>query len=364
MSDWDLLTPGIGLTSIGIVGVGISLAGIAKTFIDGMHAVSLLTLFIGLIFLSAGIFKDGFPRSSRSKSATFITLGFLVTFGIAAAVTVSTTVPSIFAYIGLMMVIAIPATVIIVASYKESPYVKALSVIFIAAAVVGGGTFYIFGLVSPKVPSEQDAVQGQQGAGNTSSASENQSAGEAGTSGNATNATASSSGPIVSVSIPPGASAQGNPSYDPAVLNISKGDSIEWANNDNVAHTVTSSVDEGQTFDSSLIMAGGTFLLQTSSLSEDRYDYFCTLHPFMKGSFAFEGTTDTSNSNQSNLNPTTVTNVSSTNVSSQLTLMQYWDSSLLDVDYTSTTFITNHVMLTSNVLPTRANHLAFNFFLI
>ena len=88
MSDWDLLTPGIGLTSIGIVGVGISLAGIAKTFIDGMHAVSLLTLFIGLIFLSAGIFKDGFPRSPRAKSATFITLGFLVTFGIAAAVTI------------------------------------------------------------------------------------------------------------------------------------------------------------------------------------------------------------------------------------------------------------------------------------
>ena len=50
MSDWDLLTPGIGLTSIGIVGVGISLAGIAKTFVEGMHAVSLLTMFIGIDF--------------------------------------------------------------------------------------------------------------------------------------------------------------------------------------------------------------------------------------------------------------------------------------------------------------------------
>ena len=133
-------------------------------------------------------------------------------------------------------------------------------------------------------------MQGQQGAGNTSSASENAiSSGASGTSGNATNATASNSGPIVSVSIPPGASAQGNPSYDPAVLNVSKGDSIEWTNNDNAPHTVTSSVDEGQTFDSSLIMAGDTFLLQTSDLSEDRYDYFCTLHPFMKASFVFEG---------------------------------------------------------------------------
>lgn len=85
MSDWDLLTPGIGLTSIGIVGVGISLAGIAKTFVEGMHAVSLLTMFIGLIFLASGLFKDGFPSTGRAKSATFITLGFLVTFGVAAA---------------------------------------------------------------------------------------------------------------------------------------------------------------------------------------------------------------------------------------------------------------------------------------
>lgn len=61
MTDWDLLTPGIGLSSLGIVTVGISLSGIAKTFIEGMHAVGLLTLFIGLIFLASGLFKDGFP---------------------------------------------------------------------------------------------------------------------------------------------------------------------------------------------------------------------------------------------------------------------------------------------------------------
>jgi plastocyanin len=344
MSDWDLLTPGIGLTSIGIVGVGISLAGIAKTFIDGMHAVSLLTLFIGLIFLSAGIFKDGFPRSPRAKSATFITLGFLVTFGIAAAVTVSTTVPSIFAFIGLMMVIAIPATVIIVASYKESPYVKALTVIFVAAAVVGGGTFYVFGLVSPKAPSEQDAVQGQQVDGNASSTGGNGSAAESVASGNASNSTGSSSGPIVSVSIPPGASAQGNPSYDPAILNVSKGGSIEWTNNDNVPHTVTSAVEEGKTFDSSLIMAGDTFLLQTSNLSEDNYDYFCTLHPFMKASFVFEGSNGTTNGNQANLN-SSVTNVSSTSPDSQLTLTQYSGNSLIGMDYTSTSLVNklNHI---------------------
>ena len=339
MSDWDLLTPGIGLTSIGIVGVGISLAGIAETFIDGMHAVSLLTLFIGLIFLAAGIFKDGFPRSPRAKSATFITLGFLVTFGIAAAVTISTTVPSIFAYIGLMMVIAIPATVIIVASYKESPYVKAITVIFVAAVVVGGGTFYVFGLVSPKVPSEQEAVQGQDGGGIQSSTDGNGSAAESLVSANASNTTESSSGPVVSVNIPPGASAEGNPSYDPAILNLSKGESMEWTNNDNAPHTVTSSVDEGQTFDSSLIMAGDTFLLQSSDLSEDKYDYFCTLHPFMKGSIILNGNNATTSGNQSNLNSSLITNVSSTTTNSQLAFMQYTGSLFTGVDYTLTNLV-------------------------
>src|ERR671924_273059 len=151
MTDWDLLSPGIGLTSIGIVGVGISLSGIAKTFLDGMHAVTLLTMFIGMIFLASGLFKDGFPTSGRAKSATFVTLGFLVTFGFAAAVTVSTQVPSIYAYIGLMLIISIPAAVLAVASYRQVPYLKALAVIFISAAVVGGSTFYAFGLVTPKL---------------------------------------------------------------------------------------------------------------------------------------------------------------------------------------------------------------------
>src|SRR5918995_3680180 len=162
MTDWDLMTPGIGLTSIAIVGVGISLSGIAKTFIDGMHAVTLLTMFIGMIFLASGLLKDGFPTSGRAKSATFITLGFLVTFGFAAAVTVSTQVPSIFAYIGLMLIISIPATVLAVASYRGTQYLKPMAVIFISAAIVGGTTFYAFGVVTPKpsVPEEEQEEEG------------------------------------------------------------------------------------------------------------------------------------------------------------------------------------------------------------
>lgn len=261
MSDWDLLTPGIGLTVIGIVGVGISLAGIAHTFVEGMHAVSLLTMFIGLIFLAAGIFKDGFPTSGRAKSATFITLGFLVTFGIAAAITVGTTIPSIFAYIGLMLIISIPATVLTVASYKRTPYLKAITVIFVIAAIVGGSTFYVFGLVTPKAPQENIKSEVKQ---------------------NETTPIRNITNPV-KATIPPGASAQGNPSYVPPIIKVPKDGGVEWTNKDNVPHTVTSLIDDGKTFDSKPIKPNATFILDAVTLKEKQYDYFCTLHPYMKG---------------------------------------------------------------------------------
>lgn len=257
MTDWDLLTPGIGLTSIGIVGVGISLAGVAKTFIDGMHAVSLLTMFIGMIFLASGLFKDGFPSTGRAKSATFITLGFLVTFGFAAAVTVSTQVPSIYAYIGLMLIISIPSAVLAVASYRQVPYIKALAIIFVSAAVVGGSTFYAFGLVAPKppAPAEEEETPAPE---------------EPAAPANVVNAT-----------ILAGASAQGNPDYDPDPLAVNKGDGVQWTNEDNVPHTVTSK-QEG-VFDSKLIYPGDTWLLNTAVIDAGEYDYYCTLHPNMVG---------------------------------------------------------------------------------
>jgi plastocyanin len=260
------MTPGIGLTSIGIVGVGISLSGIAKTFIDGMHAVTLLTMFIGMIFLASGLFKDGFPTSGRAKSATFVTLGFLVTFGFAAAVTVSTQVPSIFAYIGLMLIISIPATVLAVASYRGVQYLKPLAVIFISAAIVGGTTFYAFGLVTPKaqVPAgeEQEAPP----------PAEEPAARPANT---------------ISAMILPGASAEGNPDYDPDPLTVNQGDGVEWTNEDNTPHTVTSK-QEG-VFDSGIIDAAAKWLLNTADLQPAEYEYYCTLHPFMGATLVVTG---------------------------------------------------------------------------
>jgi plastocyanin len=273
MTDWDLLTPGIGLTSIGIVGVGISLSGIAKTFLDGMHAVSLLAMFIGMIFLASGLFKDGFPTSSRAKSATFITLGLLVTFGFAAAVTGSTQTPSIFAYIGVMLLISIPAAVLVVASYKRTPYFRTLAIVFIGAAIVGGSAFYAFGLITPKAPSAVDKG-GEKVANNNNNQQGQQQQ-------------INKPAELTKVSILPGASAEGNPSYDPKILNLRKGVGIQWINNDNVPHTVTSLKDDGKTFDSSIIMPKGNYTLDTSTLQGSEFDYFCTIHPYMKAKFAF-----------------------------------------------------------------------------
>ena len=262
MTDWDLMTPGIGLTSIGIVGVGISLSGIAKTFIDGMHAVTLLTMFIGMIFLASGLFKDGFPTSGRAKSATFVTLGFLVTFGFAAAVTVSTQVPSIFSYIGLMLIISIPATVLAVASYRGAQHLKAMAVIFIGAAIVGGSTFYAFGLVAPKPPVPEEEQEEEEGG--ESPAADEPAAPPANT---------------ISATILPGASAQGNPDYDPDPITISQGEGVQWTNEDNAPHTVTSR-QEG-VFDSGLINPADAWLLNSAEIAPAEYEYYCTLHPFM-----------------------------------------------------------------------------------
>ena len=52
---------------------------------------------------------------------------------------------------------------------------------------------------------------------------------------------------------------EGNPDYAPDVATVTQGHVAEWTNADSAAHTVTSSVDFGETFDSSLMSAGDVF---------------------------------------------------------------------------------------------------------
>ena len=109
---------------------------------------------------------------------------------------------------------------------------------------------------------------------------------------NATNATgtANATDPAAAagatLSIPAGAATPGNPAYDPAELSAKKGDVVNVVNNDNAPHTATSGngpEDAGQAFDTSLIMAGDSGTIDTSTLEAGEYPYFCTVHPFMKG---------------------------------------------------------------------------------
>jgi cytochrome c oxidase subunit 2 len=109
------------------------------------------------------------------------------------------------------------------------------------------------------------------------------------TSAASTNTTGSG-GPTIALSIPSGASTQGNPSYSPAALTVKKGDVITVTNNDNAAHTVTSGTSatdpkSGKSFDTSLIMPGKSAKINTANLAPGEYPFHCTVHSFMSGTF-------------------------------------------------------------------------------
>jgi plastocyanin len=73
--------------------------------------------------------------------------------------------------------------------------------------------------------------------------------------------------------------------YVPPTLTVPTGTTVTWKNADSTLHTVTSgSAESGQSgtvFDSSYMAAGKTFPWTFSTAGT--FDYYCTLHPFMKG---------------------------------------------------------------------------------
>ena len=100
-----------------------------------------------------------------------------------------------------------------------------------------------------------------------------------------------SSGP--SISIPVGASTPGNPSYAPDTLTVKRGDIITVTNDDTAPHTATSGTgpedpNSAKLFDTSIIMAGETGKIDTTSLEPGDYNYHCTVHPFMKGTITVQ----------------------------------------------------------------------------
>jgi len=257
MSNWDLMMPGMGLTAIGLAGVILSYSGIAHTFTDGLHALTGLTMFFGLIFLSVGILEGGVSTSTKAKVTTLVILSIVLSFGVYALF--QNTISTLPIFASFMLIIAIPSIVIAYVAKKMPQHVKVILGFFILAAAAGIVSFVAFGVYGPTpylLPEEvieEAEVVGEMPAG----------------------------AQIHSVSILEGSAEQGNLDYDPDESHVQQGYIVEWTNNDSFAHTVTSSLDFGETFDSGLLSSGEKFLLDTTDLSLGEYEYMCIVHPWM-----------------------------------------------------------------------------------
>ena len=75
-----------------------------------------------------------------------------------------------------------------------------------------------------------------------------------------------------------------NDAYMPQTVTIHPGDSVRFINDDDDAHTVTST--DGW-FDSKGLDTNGTWV--HTFLKAGVYRYFCELHPFMKGIVIVKG---------------------------------------------------------------------------
>ena len=104
-------------------------------------------------------------------------------------------------------------------------------------------------------------------------------------------------GMAATVTNAPGSSTPGCETTDscfiPITVVIALGGTVTWENTDNAAHTATGGTPtDGPSgvFDSSLVMAGGSFA-QTFD-SEGTYPYFCMVHPWMQGTVVVEAEDD------------------------------------------------------------------------
>ena len=103
-----------------------------------------------------------------------------------------------------------------------------------------------------------------------------------------TQAPATAGPPGTPLTILEGSSVQGSPSYDPATLTVKKGDKITVTNKDTLPHTVTSGTgptdpNSAKQFDTSIIEAGATADIETTTINAGEYPFHCTVHPYMMG---------------------------------------------------------------------------------
>ena len=255
--------PGGGLTAIGLAGLVTSYSGIAHTFIDGMHALTGLLFFFGLIILTAGLLEGGISTTNRAKATVLTIISICLGFGtFATPMTENSTLPT---FLGLLIMIAIPAIVISYLAMKIPMYAKPVGVIFILAFGAGIGLYITFGFQEPNpylISSEVEEIEEM--------------------------VEAIPEGPLFTISMLAGSDVQGAPDYDPDEALVPQGHIIEWVNDDAMSHTATSSVDFGETFDTGLLNAGESYKLDTSKLDLGEYEYMCIVHPWMVSTIIIE----------------------------------------------------------------------------
>ncbi len=256
--------PGMGLTAIGLAGLTLSYAGIAHTFIDGMHALTGLTMFVGLIFLAAGILDGGVSTSNRAKATTLVILSISLGFGMYAMVMNTSNYTITLA--GILMAIAFPAIIISYLYMKHPEVAKPIGAIVSMAAATGIIMCVSFGMFS-----SPDTYMIPQQVGVDEPAED-----------------LTPSGPIFAIEILKDSATEGNPDYSPDVAVVTQGHVIEWTNADAAAHTVTSTVGFGETFDSGLFGPGESYSLDSNGLEVGEHEYLCIVHPWMVATLVIE----------------------------------------------------------------------------
>jgi plastocyanin len=78
--------------------------------------------------------------------------------------------------------------------------------------------------------------------------------------------------------------------YDPSPVTVKSGSTIRWVNEDSAPHTATSGSPEGgpsSDLDTGIIGPGQS-VDKVMLLSKGILEYYCTLHPYMKGTINIE----------------------------------------------------------------------------
>jgi plastocyanin len=82
--------------------------------------------------------------------------------------------------------------------------------------------------------------------------------------------------------------------YDPLSATVKRGNSVTWINNDSLPHTATSGNPDnkeaptGTLFDTGILGPGQTSEEIRINADAGTYDYYCTLHPYMKGQLTIQ----------------------------------------------------------------------------